>query len=679
MGFSRSSVVLASLVLGLAVAIPVQGAEPTSTPSSLDVVVLGDSYSAGNGAGSYTEPTDCYRSSRNWAARYTSWLKTQGYLAKLTNRACSGGVTAHFENPRVLNNFAPQQTGRCLRRSPDERVRFVDGRCESSLLPQVEAITPETDLVLFTFGGNDLGFSTIVRDCLEVVLREANTCKLAIDAANAKLDALEADLTLILFSIRKKLHPGARVLLAGYPQLIGAGLFTLPSKAPLPPLIYDAGAALRKLGDEGRIRQRGAVATVNAAAGEPFVTYVDAIEPFSTHEPNPLLAPLIPAGNPQSWIWEEDPSRDRNEWYHPNNQGHTAYANLLKQYGDLGVTTPSGIWKDVSAGWRGSCGIKPGGTGWCWGDNEVGQLGDGTTTGRLSPVQVPGIWKTITAGASHWCGVKTNGTGWCWGYNQNGQLGDGTTTLRLSPTQVPGNWKTITAGAEHSCGVKTNGTGWCWGYNGSGQLGNGGTATLRSLLPVQVPGNWTAITTAAGQSCGLKTDGTGWCWGSNYFGGLGNENTTDSFVPVRVPGAWSSITAGYGYSCGLKTDGTGWCWGRNDGGELGDGTTINRSSPVQVPGSWSKIVPGTYHSCGLKPDGTWWCWGYNSKGQLGDGTITAKLSPIQVPGTWTNITPGSQHSCGVKPDTTGWCWGWNPYGQLGDGTDTDRFSPTPIT
>jgi alpha-tubulin suppressor-like RCC1 family protein len=342
----------------------------------------------------------------------------------------------------------------------------------------------------------------------------------------------------------------------------------------------------------------------------------------------------------------------------------------------------------ISAGDDYSCGIKPDGTAWCWGDNYYSQLGDGTTNDNTSPVAVSGgyTWKAVTGGSRHSCGIQTDDTGWCWGYNTNGRLGDGTTTDRSTPVAVSGGdtWKAISTGGRQSCGLKTDNTAWCWGQGYKGGLGNGSTSD--SYTPVAVSGGytWKIISTGGAHSCGIQDDDTAWCWGNNFRGRLGDGTQTERSSPVAVSGGdtWKTIAAGSTYTCGVKTDGTAWCWGMNHKGQLGDGTTAERHLPTEVSGSstWEEITASQdgYHSCGIKTDGTAWCWGYNLGGQLGDSTTTDRLTPVTVSGgaTWKQITTGSGHSCGIKADDTPWCWGSNYPGQLGDSTQTS--SPTPV-
>ena len=144
----------------------------------------------------------------------------------------------------------------------------------------------------------------------------------------------------------------------------------------------------------------------------------------------------------------------------------------------------------------------------------------------------------ITAGAYHSCALITGGTAQCWGDNEYGQLGDGTNTNSSVPVTVSGlaGVTAITAGGAHSCALMTGGTARCWGGNVYGQLGNG--TNTNSSVPVTVSGlaGVTAISAGLFHSCALMTGGTVRCWGYNVYGQLGNGTTTDSSVPVTVSG-----------------------------------------------------------------------------------------------------------------------------------------------
>ncbi|NBD22977.1 RCC1 domain-containing protein [Paenibacillus glycinis] len=203
---------------------------------------------------------------------------------------------------------------------------------------------------------------------------------------------------------------------------------------------------------------------------------------------------------------------------------------------------------DVAAGNRHSMALTSDGTVWAWGNNGGGELGDGTATDRYTPVQVKDLGSVIdiaagsSNGFSHSMALKSDGTVWAWGNNYAGKLGDGTTTGSSTPIQVThlDSVTAIAAGGDHSMALKSDGTVWAWGENHFGQLGNG-SSTNRSS-PVQVTRLDSVSAIAAGaSSLAVRTDGTVWGWGLNGNGQLGDGTTTAQYTPVQVQGAWLAV------------------------------------------------------------------------------------------------------------------------------------------
>ena len=282
----------------------------------------------------------------------------------------------------------------------------------------------------------------------------------------------------------------------------------------------------------------------------------------------------------------------------------------------------------ITAGYTHSCVLRQSGTISCWGENKHGQLGNqrGYHFVSSAPVQVAGITDAtaITTGSSNSCALHQTGTISCWGNNNYGQLGNGTDTDSSAPVQVLGitDAKAVSAGFRHSCALHQTGTISCWGNNWHGQLGNE-TDTESSSAPVEVVGikDATAITASGYHSCVVREGGTISCWGTNRSGQLGNGTDDDSSAPVQVADITdaTAITTGYSHSCTLREDGTASCWGNNRHGRLGNGTDTESSVPVEVAdiADATTITAGDEHSCALHQDGTISCWGNNYYGQLG--------------------------------------------------------------
>src|SRR3989338_4891709 len=231
--------------------------------------------------------------------------------------------------------------------------------------------------------------------------------------------------------------------------------------------------------------------------------------------------------------------------------------------------------------------------------------------------------------------AEVSGTVWTWGSNVYGQLGDGTTTDRYSPVQIGTgtNWSSVSAGYYHTIAIKTDGTLWAWGDNSFGQLGDGTTIDKSSPTQIGTGTNWASVSAGYLHTIATKTDGTLWAWGYNYYGQLGDGTTIDKYSPTQIgtENNWSSVSA-YFHTVGIKTDGTLWAWGWNGGGQLGDGTTIDKSSPIQIGTgtNWASVSAGDLHTIAIKTDGTLWAWGWNGYGQLGDGTTTDRYTPVQI-------------------------------------------------
>ena len=342
----------------------------------------------------------------------------------------------------------------------------------------------------------------------------------------------------------------------------------------------------------------------------------------------------------------------------------------------------------IAAGGYHSLALTTSGEVWAWGANDYGQLGDGTTTDRYTPVLVEGVSDVvaIASGWIHSLALTTNGEVWAWGANTSGQLGDGTTTDRYSPVLVENlsNVTTIAAGAHHNLALTTSGEVWAWGYNEFGQLGDGTTTDRYTPVLVNDLYDVTAISAGWEHSLALNTSGKAWAWGDNSFGQLGDGTTTDSRNPIQIEdlSEVTAVAAGYGHTLALTVNEIAWAWGYNEFGQLGDGTTTNRYTPVLVdgPGGTMAIAAGYGHSLALITSGEVLAWGVNWNGQLGDGTTTSRSTPVYVSKLTdiTIISGGNGHNMALTTNGEVWTWGWNAYGQLGDGTTTDQYTPIQV-
>lgn len=264
----------------------------------------------------------------------------------------------------------------------------------------------------------------------------------------------------------------------------------------------------------------------------------------------------------------------------------------------------SGPWSVVSAGNEHTCAINTGRSLYCWGNNNGGAVGDGTSGNhRTSPKKIgtSGVWASVSAGGAHTCAISTGNSLYCWGFNNNGQIGDGTAgspdNNRLSPKKIgtSGVWASVSAGAAHTCAITTGKSLYCWGFNGFGQVGDGTSGNQRpSPKKIGTSGAWAVGsaggTNGNGHTCATTTGNSLYCWGYNQYGQIGDGTsgspTNDRHTPKKVgtSGVWAGSSGGAAHTCAISTGQSLYCWGRNDLGQIGDGTSGNqRPSPKKIP------------------------------------------------------------------------------------------------
>lgn len=293
-------------------------ASPSTVNRAIHITLIGDSYSAGNGAGDYYGEKGSYQSKKNWAHNYTNWLQNQGVSVTLDNLAFSGKTT------------------------------------DGIVTEGAKKVSPSTDLVMFTAGGNDVKFSQIVKSCFAVGLRSAQTCKNLVEQARKDFHKVESGTLAILEALEDRLSPSAQVVLVGYPLLAQDKAYSLTSNCEcdwtasmfmvsqcrLKCDDYEASKEIRALGLEAVDLQQKLVDDWNAQHSLK-VTYVPVHDAFATHEPDPSAR----SRNDYRWINEffetkgrlgkdgkttSDSSLDAKEFYHPNIIGHEKIAEAVK-------------------------------------------------------------------------------------------------------------------------------------------------------------------------------------------------------------------------------------------------------------------------------------------------------------------------------------------------------------
>jgi len=294
-----------------------------------------------------------------------------------------------------------------------------------------------------------------------------------------------------------------------------------------------------------------------------------------------------------------------------------------------------------------TCALRTTGALFCWGQNAFGQVGDGTTTNRTTPTPVVGLDSGVREYViedSHSCVITDTGALKCWGRNNFGALGDGTTTDRTVPTQVIGltsGVKSVAISTFSTCALLENGSVRCWGKNDFGQVGDG-TTTDRTV-PTQVTGLTSGVKfigKGPSHACALLSTNQVSCWGRNQDGEIGDSSfNIQNFrsSPSAVSGQPSNVIAlvvtGAG-GCIISNLGAVSCWGNNERGTIGDGTRTNRKTATQVSGlttGFSKFFYRGEGLCAPKNTGSMFCWGPNTYGQHGNNQSAEKLTPSELP------------------------------------------------
>jgi alpha-tubulin suppressor-like RCC1 family protein len=397
------------------------------------------------------------------------------------------------------------------------------------------------------------------------------------------------------------------------------------------------------------------------------------------------------------------------------------------------VATPTPVvsvgtdrWTAISTSPRTTCGIQTDDSLWCWGSNNLGQVGDGTQLQRNAPVQIGSgrTWTAVSTSAEHTCAVEQGGQAWCWGNNFFGQVGNDvafSTVPILSPLRatVASPVVDVAVGRWHTCGRSAAGDVTCWGNAERGQFG---VVLGYSTQPIAIASSAVQVATAGDVTCVIDGDQRLACTGANNFGQAGGAAGI-ALVPTQVDTRtdWARVIAMSNHACALTTVGGLHCWGLNHNGELANGMPQDTDVPIDTNRTFSSIALGTFglaaiaadnslwfsglhpdlatkvlvptqfaganttkavaagelHACRILVDDTLVCGGANNHGQLGDGTTTSKVGTT-VPGTWRLIAAGANSTCGVTLASQLMCWGRNEAGQLGIGSTSQAATPQPV-
>lgn len=338
----------------------------------------------------------------------------------------------------------------------------------------------------------------------------------------------------------------------------------------------------------------------------------------------------------------------------------------------------------VAAGGTHTAAVTKDGDLYMWGRNYYGQLGVYSNADSKIPIKVNNSSSTlpeksvkyIALGYYHSAAITKDGSLYMWGYNRSGQLGDGTTTDRYTPVKIMDNVASVSLGGSHSAAVTKDGSLYMWGDNGNGRLGDG--TTTDRYTPVKIMDNVASVSLGSSHSAAITKDGSLYMWGYNYYGQLGDGTTTDRYTPVKIMDNVASVSLGGNHSAAITKDSNLYMWGGNGSGQLGDGTTDNKARPHRVASNVQSVKLGYSHTTVISKDGGLYTWGYNYYGQLGNGTTTDSSNPIKIMNDAIDCAGGDDHTIVLKKDGTVYTWGDNYHGQLGDDTTTDRTSPVAI-
>ncbi|MGE3857126.1 MAG: hypothetical protein AB7G21_09245 [Dehalococcoidia bacterium] len=344
---------------------------------------------------------------------------------------------------------------------------------------------------------------------------------------------------------------------------------------------------------------------------------------------------------------------------------------------DVGLSVTNNSLSAVGVGSEHSCAVTGAGGVVCWGNNGDGELGNGASgLSNASAAPAVGVSNitSVVGGQGFTCALSSGGGVKCWGRNDQGQLGRGTTTASEPvPDDVTGltsNVTAISAGSGHACALKTDLTVWCWGRNLSEQLGT--NAVSESNVPLQASTGKTAIAAGGNRTCALAAQVS--CWGS---GG----STTAS----NTAGA-TALAVGSTHGCAIMADTSVRCWGANESGQLGDGTTTASTDGVAVPGlaGVTSLAVGTAFSCARTSAGAALCWGANANGELGRGSFTASETSVAVvSGLASGVTSlaaanSQNHACALQSGTVK-CWGAGNNNRLGNGSSSNAATPVTLS
>jgi|GEM_PF-4448747 len=356
--------------------------------------------------------------------------------------------------------------------------------------------------------------------------------------------------------------------------------------------------------------------------------------------------------------------------------------------GGTPLPPPVDYWVYATAGFGMTMAIQEDGSLWEWGRIISDTSGSGMSN-RYSPVRIMNNVASVSIGMTHAAAILNNGNLQTWGDNAMGQLGDGSFAYRSSPTSILENVIAVSAGSNHTMAIQSDNSLWGWGSNLNGQIGNGEQGfDARRNSPVHIMDDVIAVSAGDSHTMAIRSDNSLWGWGNNGMGALGDGTNISQNSPMHIMDNVIAVAAGVNRTMAIRSDGTLWAWGVNGDGGLGIGSvTSARLEPIQIMDNVVAVSLGSTHSIAVRNDNSVWAWGSNFFGQVGDGTTQQQLSPAVV-----NITndageviqnakiasAADAHTVVVTIDRRLYTWGFNNHGQLGSGTPGNSLEPVRV-
>lgn len=326
-----------------------------------------------------------------------------------------------------------------------------------------------------------------------------------------------------------------------------------------------------------------------------------------------------------------------------------------------------------------SAAIDPEGDLYCWGRNNVGQIGNGTKTDQSTPVKVLSNVVSVDLEGYYSGAITSNGDLYCWG-NIFEQYSADTEWVedQITPIKMLDDVVFFDAGPWFHCGaITSNGDLYCWGANLYGQIGNGGTEN--QFTPVKVLSDVVSVRIGFENSAAITSNGDLYCWGHNNVGQIGNGTTKDQFTPVKVLSDVVSVELSATHNAAITSNGDLYCWGYSHYGEIGDGSQeTRRTKPIKILSDVVSVKLGDHNTAAIVSNGDLYCWGRNQYGQIGNGTYTNQITPTKVFGNVVSVSEISFYTCVVTSSGDLYCWGRNQYGQIGNGDTNDQTIPVKV-